>query len=460
LSTGLEREEDLRGELADVTRKLAIFESAEHKSVLDEYQLRRRQVRAIERWTGSVGSLSTVLRNAADELEIEPLDAAHFDASNEADRSVLELAAAARDAVAAERANVVSAATQIETASSQFEKATQTTPWREAVAAAERVYKDLVDQLQAAGVGDPEEFGKLVTRREELDERLGELEAMKAELEAREGETTQSLNRLADLRADLSNRREQFLASVLEGNELVQVDLERFGDHEAAVGTLRELLSLEGSFEDDLSELVGKIFVSSAGADPALSQVKQAVRTVAEGDGDAYEPRDRRFLTRLQRLSPEALDRLDAWYPEDRLHARFAGVDGNFKPLDQGSAGEKNAAILAFLLSYGNEPIVLDQPENDLDNRLISGLVVASLSECKRARQLIIVTHNPNVVVNGDAELVVSLGLPAGEVVIERLGGLQEHGVREEICDVIEGGREAFELRYSRIGQQSSAELR
>ena len=460
LSAGLEREEDLRGELADVNRKLEIFESAEHRAVLDEYQRRRRQARAVARWTETASSLSADLRSAADELEIEPLDDAHFDPAENVDRSVLDLAESTREAVAAEHANVMSAAAQVEDAATEFVGASEETPWSRAVADAESAYKDLVDQLQAAGVGDPEEFGKLVTRREELDERLGELEAVKAELDAREAEATESLNRLAELRTDLSSRRERFLSTVLEGNELVQVDLLRFGDREAAIETFRELLGLEGSFEEDLTKLVAKIFVSDGGADASLSLVKQEIRAVAEGDGVAYEPRDRRFLTRLQRLSPEALDRLDAWYPEDRLKAKFAGVDGSFKPLDQGSAGEKNAAILAFLLSYGKEPIVLDQPENDLDNRLITSLVVASILECKRARQLIIVTHNPNVVVNGDAELMISLGLPAGEVVIERSGGLQERGVREEICDVIEGGQEAFELRYSRIGQQSSAEAR
>jgi hypothetical protein len=67
-----------------------------------------------------------------------------------------------------------------------------------------------------------------------------------------------------------------------------------------------------------------------------------------------------------------------------------------------------------------------------------------------------VVTHNPNLVVNGDAEFVISLDIPAGEVKVQQSGGLQESDVREEICEVMEGGRDAFELRYSRIGRQST----
>lgn len=100
--------------------------------------------------------------------------------------------------------------------------------------------------------------------------------------------------------------------------------------------------------------------------------------------------------------------------------------------------------------------MVLDQPEDDLDNHLIYDLIVRQLREKKRHRQLIVVTHNPNIVVNGDAELVLALDVRSGQTRIAQRGGLQEQAVRDEICRVMEGGREAFELRYRRIGQGAS----
>ena len=128
-----------------------------------------------------------------------------------------------------------------------------------------------------------------------------------------------------------------------------------------------------------------------------------------------------------------------------------AGDGRHFRSIREGSPGQKTAALLAFLLSYGHEPLILDQPEDDLDNHLIYGLIVTQLREVKRRRQAIVVTHNANIVVNGDAELVLALDTRAGETQKECDGSLQERRVRETICTIMEGGREAFTHRYRRI---------
>ena len=109
--------------------------------------------------------------------------------------------------------------------------------------------------------------------------------------------------------------------------------------------------------------------------------------------------------------------------------------------------------FFAFLLAYGDEPIVLDQPEDDLDNTLIYDLIVRQLRENKKRRQIIAVTHNANIVVNGDAEFVAALDFYNGQTRIVEDGGLQEREVREVVCDIMEGGRPAFEQRYQRIGR-------
>ena len=98
-----------------------------------------------------------------------------------------------------------------------------------------------------------------------------------------------------------------------------------------------------------------------------------------------------------------------------------------FQPIAEGSPGQKTAALLAFILSYGTEPLILDQPEDDLDNHLIYDLIVQQLRETKLRRQIIVVTHNANIVVNGDAS----------------------------VCEIMEGGSQAFEQRYRRIIQEN-----
>jgi len=127
----------------------------------------------------------------------------------------------------------------------------------------------------------------------------------------------------------------------------------------------------------------------------------------------------------------------------------------DMRSIQEGSPGQKTAALLAFLLSYGEEPLILDQPEDDLDNHLIYELIVKQLRGIKASRQLIVVTHNPNIVVNGDAELVVALHIRRGQTHPEAEGSLQDEEVRETICNVMEGGRDAFERRYRRIALET-----
>ena len=112
--------------------------------------------------------------------------------------------------------------------------------------------------------------------------------------------------------------------------------------------------------------------------------------------------------------------------------------------------------MLAFLLAHGEEPLVLDQPEDDLDNQLIYDLVVRQIRENKLRRQIIVVTHNPNIVVNEDAEMLHALEFGAGQCCATLSGSLQEKAMRDKICQVMEGGREAFHRRNRRLGPESA----
>ena len=142
-----------------------------------------------------------------------------------------------------------------------------------------------------------------------------------------------------------------------------------------------------------------------------------------------------------------------AWFPQDDLRIEYRR-DSQWVPIEQGSQGQRSAALLAFLLAFGKEPLVLDQPEDDLDNHLIYDLIVQQIRENKLRRQLIIVTHNPNVVVNGDAELVHVMEFGRGQCFVKDKGALQDKTVRSEVCRVMEGGRDAFARRWKRLGRE------
>jgi ABC-type enterochelin transport system ATPase subunit len=271
-----------------------------------------------------------------------------------------------------------------------------------------------------------------------------------------------SLLQLLELRRKITESRKTFLDNVLRDNQYVRIRVVPYGARETVEAEFRELLQREGgSFEKDIGApgargLLGGLYGKNLGTgefEQNLADLKKRVRMIAAGQTDETLVADQRFAKHIAKLQPESLDRLDLWFPEDSLDVQYStsGDRQSFRPIQEGSPGQKTAALLAFLLSYGEEPLILDQPEDDLDNHLIYDLIVTQLREVKRRRQIIVVTHNANIVVNGDAELVVALAARGGQTQIESSGSLQEKIVRDTICNVMEGGREAFDQRYRRI---------
>src|SRR5690606_10492543 len=136
-----------------------------------------------------------------------------------------------------------------------------------------------------------------------------------------------------------------------------------------------------------------------AAIDAAESQVAKLV------DADLT----RNFFNALLRKDRIRLDEIERFLPEDRVVTKVRSADRSFKTIETGSVGEKSTAILSLLLSAGDQPIIIDQPENDLDNQYVYNVVVDLLRRRKFSRQIIIVTHNANIPVNGDAEIIVAL---------------------------------------------------
>ena len=303
-------------------------------------------------------------------------------------------------------------------------------------------------------------------RRQVIEQQLDALKNRKQEAVTLKAQATASLTRLLEIRRELTEARGSFLDRILKTNRYVRIRVIPYGAQESVETELRRLIQREdGRFEKDIGSpggegLLGRIYGASHDAtriEDALEKMKQRIRSVAEGSQGSYSLADQRFATHLSRLQPEALDHVDVWFPDDSLDVQYSptGDGGNLRSIREGSPGQKTAALLAFLLSYGDEPLVLDQPEDDLDNHLIHELIVKQIRDVKRHRQIVVVTHNPNIVVNGDAELVVALATRSGATQMECKGSLQEKQVRETICTIMEGGRDAFAERYRRIAVEA-----
>ena len=134
-------------------------------------------------------------------------------------------------------------------------------------------------------------------------------------------------------------------------------------------------------------------------------------------------------------------------------------LDGTaYKPTRDLSTGQKCNAILPILLLDSDRPLIIDQPEDNLDNAFIHSTVVKSIVAVKRRRQLLFVTHNPNIPVLGEAEWMLVLESNGTEGRLRNSGSIER--CKDDIVNLLEGGKEAFEKRqecYARIEKQMEA---
>jgi energy-coupling factor transporter ATP-binding protein EcfA2 len=111
------------------------------------------------------------------------------------------------------------------------------------------------------------------------------------------------------------------------------------------------------------------------------------------------------------------------------------------------SDGQRNTAALALLLAQEGGPLVIDQPEDELDSNFLYRELIPMLRKVKSKRQLIIATHNANLPVNGDAELVYAFEARDGKGEARACGGLDQASVTKAVLDIMEGTEEAFRRR-------------
>ena len=140
---------------------------------------------------------------------------------------------------------------------------------------------------------------------------------------------------------------------------------------------------------------------------------------------------------------------------EDHPVFEYRTREDDYIAFADASAGQQATALMAVLLAQHGPPLVIDQPEDDLDSQVVQD-VVSRLWTAKAKRQIIFASHNANLVVNGDADLVVCCDYrvagdqSGGKIKLE--GAIDQSAVRSEITAVMEGGEKAFRLRKAKYG--------
>ncbi len=157
-----------------------------------------------------------------------------------------------------------------------------------------------------------------------------------------------------------------------------------------------------------------------------------------------------RFAELMPRAQRHALRALPC---RDGVRLSMMVSDGNRRPLNELSGGQRVALVLSLLLSSeDSRPLVIDQPEDDIDNRFLADTILPALRRLKGRRQVIVATHNANIVVNGDADQVMRLDATAEYGRIDVAGTIDEPLVRAAIVETVDGGSDAFTLRQRKYG--------
>jgi len=119
--------------------------------------------------------------------------------------------------------------------------------------------------------------------------------------------------------------------------------------------------------------------------------------------------------------------------------------------MDKLSIGQKGTVLLKIFLAGGDHPLIIDQPEENLDNKFVYEALVDAFREAKKKRQIIIATHNANLVVNTDAEQVIVAEFEDNKISY-RWGSIENMTIRKDITTLLEGGEEAFRRREMKYG--------
>jgi hypothetical protein len=158
-------------------------------------------------------------------------------------------------------------------------------------------------------------------------------------------------------------------------------------------------------------------------------------------------------LARLNRDLVLELEEIDL---NDRILIELNIAHGGelFKPLNQLSTGQQCTAILHLLLLENDDPLIMDQPEDNLDNAFIAERIVTQLRDAKTERQFLFATHNANIPVFGDAEWIgiFSSDGSHAQMPAEAQGSIDMPAIRERVAEILEGGREAFSQRKEKYG--------
>lgn len=286
--------------------------------------------------------------------------------------------------------------------------------------------------------------------------------SLSVDLQEKENERNQCLKEIYNKRKEIISIYQQVKskldAKISENNLLLK-------NYEIKIGAS---LGLGNSFPEDFLRYVNQSRVGSfRGKDSGLTLVQELIKESDIQDENGIEAFCNSFIDKLKNeggkkvyIKDQVENRqslYDYLFSLDYLTNNYSIMQGD-KDLSVLSPGEKGALLLVFylLLDMDNTPLILDQPEDNLDNDSVANILVDFIKEAKKKRQIIMVTHNPNLAVVADAEQIIYVRIDKkdGNKVFVESGSIENPQINAHIVDVLEGAMPAFRKRDDKYIQQ------
>lgn len=470
LETEIAQKPAIELQYKEASRKAKVFAASNFGTALKAHQRASQQQRAVDSFFKQIDESVQSLHASLVEVEENKLSTlSDFDAASDSEQAEKIAADVLGIKLAVSLDQIKSLVLVMQKDIRDAKATSDTSAWHHENKVHLDKYSKIVAELKAQGITNAEDASKAVALEEKLKLQLDTFNTISENLVQSRQSVIDAQDALHQTRQKLTELRQKFLDQVLVNVPALKITLNTMSDADDGAISLREILRIdtEDAFakdiyaetEDDPPKPCGMVWdlVNPSLVTPVPERLQEIKQSLEEMNEQVLNTKlHGKFVKRLKEMKHEhsatVFDELAAWFPEDAVDLQYKRDEtSSFQSLQQASAGQKTAVILSFLLAHGSEPLLMDQPEDDLDNALVSQLVVTQLRNNKKRRQLVVITHNANIVVNGDAELVMPMEFVGGQIVNNTAGGLQETDVRKKVCEIMEGGEKAFEQRYKRI---------
>jgi len=241
-------------------------------------------------------------------------------------------------------------------------------------------------------------------------------------------------------RQERTKQREQVASRLNKGlGPAVRIGVTPYSQQREYVSTLTAALRGSGLRYKELSERIAETYSPQEIASLAEARDIGAISS-------ALEITEERALRLCDALREQAGAALFTTSVEDDVQIEL--MDGpDYKGIDFLSMGQRCTVVLPIILHHTERMIILDQPEDHLDNAFVVGTLVKAIVARSRGAQTIVATHNPNIPVLGDAAQVIHLDSDGSRCFVRTAGIINAPRIVDAITTIMEGGREAFAKR-------------